>query len=167
MGTFGGWGISDVFFVVVAEVSVATWTALVKHVLDSAFRFVPDLAEVFATEEHQEGADEFIRLLLPLLDEITFDVVDDLLAFVLHLVDLVLQTELLLAEERHVELLGGVAALQVPADVQVVVFDDAGDDRRCGNAWKATETRQTTAISATSPSTHLQFSLSPRSILSP
>ena len=124
--------IANVFFVIVTRaISIPTRSAFVQNILDSTFRFVPDLAEIVASEEHQECSNEFVRFFLPLLYEVAFDIVDDFLAFVFHLVDLVLQSELLFTEERHVELLGGVSALQVPADVQVVVFDDARDDRRC------------------------------------
>lgn len=128
--SFGWRRIANVFLVIVTrEVSITTWASFVQNILDSAFRLVPDLSEIVASEEHQEGANEFVGFFLPLLNEVAFDIVDDFLAFVFHLVDLVLQPELLLAEERHVELLGGVSTLQVPPNIQVVVSDDARDDR--------------------------------------
>lgn len=89
------------------------------------------MTQVVASEKHQKCSNEFVRFFLPLLNEIAFDIVDDFLAFVLHLVEFVLQPKLFLLQERDVEFLGGVAALKIPSDVQIVIFDDARDNRRC------------------------------------
>lgn len=111
------WRVTSVLSVAVAWAGVA-----MKSVLNAALRLIPDLTDVVASEQHKERADELVGLLFPLLYEVFLNFA----RLVLHLVDLILQTELLLFEERNVELFGGVASLQIPAAVQIIVFHYSG-----------------------------------------
>lgn len=111
------WRVTSVLSVAVAWAGVA-----MQSVLNAALRLIPDLTDVVAPEQHKERADELVGLLFPLLYEVFLNFA----RLVLHLVDLILQTELLLFEERNVELFGGVASLQIPAAVQIIVFHYSG-----------------------------------------
>lgn len=93
-----------------------------QSVLNAALRLIPDLTNVVAPEQHEKRANELVGLLLPLLYEVFLDFA----RLVLHLVDLVLQAELLFFKERDVELFGGIAPLQIPAAVQIIVFYNSG-----------------------------------------
>lgn len=103
------WSISKADFAVI-DITIkisdgacsSAWAPWMQSVLDSSLWLVPHLWQIVATEEHEKRTDELVRLLLPFLDEVNFNIVNHFFAFMLHLIKFVLQSEFLFAKEWDV-----------------------------------------------------------------
>ncbi len=85
------------------------------YLSDSPFSPVPNLVNRRA-EVLEEGANDFLACLLPLVKVLVFLPLNEILCLFLHTVHLVLQDDLLPSEEGDVQVLSRVASRQVPPE---------------------------------------------------